>query len=111
MLACELADAVSWDRGAVGVGLVVDAGELVDQIEVVALDAIDEMAGPISFGDHLRVPRFVVGRIGESDRARVDRPGRALRHRGDHGARVDATGEKRAERYFGDEPEFDGLVE
>ena len=41
VLARELAHAVGRDRRAVGVGLVVEARELVDQVEVVALDRFD----------------------------------------------------------------------
>ena len=43
VLARELADAIRRNRRAVGVGLVVEACQRVDQIEVVALDDVDEM--------------------------------------------------------------------
>ena len=41
-------------RGTVGVGLVVGPGQLVDEIEVVALDRVDEMARAIPVRDLLR---------------------------------------------------------
>jgi hypothetical protein len=71
----ELAHAISRDRRAVGVRLVVQCRELVDQIEVVGLDALDAMVGVVPVRDRLCELRFVERGIGEGDRAGVDRFG------------------------------------
>ena len=54
MLARQLADAVGGDGGAVGIGLVVQPGQRVDQVEVVALDGLDVVVGVVAVGHHLR---------------------------------------------------------
>ena len=69
----ELADAVGGDRRAVGVRLVVEPRQLVDQIEVVALDPVDMVARAVALGHLKGESRLVEGRVGESDRAGLDR--------------------------------------
>ena len=50
MAARELADPVGRDRRAVGIGLVVQVDEPVDQVEVVAADGLDVVVGPVPVG-------------------------------------------------------------
>ena len=105
VLARELADAVGRNRRAVGIRLVVEPRQRVDQVEVVALDPVDEVPRAVAIGDLLREARLVERRVGERDRAGVDRRRPTARHRRDDGARVDAAGQERAERHLGDHPQ------
>jgi hypothetical protein len=59
MLARQLADAVGGDRRAVGIGLVVQPGQRVDQIEVVAGDHFAVMVGAVAVGHRLGEGGFV----------------------------------------------------
>ncbi len=102
VLARKLADAVSRDRRAVGIRLVVQARKRVDQVEIIAGDRLEPVRGLVALGDHGRECGFVEARIVEPDRAGVDGPVRQAGHCGDHHARVDAAGQKRAERHFRD---------
>jgi hypothetical protein len=106
MLARELANPVRGYRRAVGVGLVVEACERVDQIEVVALDRLDEVARAVAIGNHPGEHRFVVSRIVERDRAGVDRLLGQASHRRDDRARIDTAGKKGAQRHFGDQAQL-----
>ena len=76
VLARELADAVGRNRRAVGVRLVVQPRQRVDQVEVVALDRARHDAACGSGRRPLRVRRLVERRVVEGDRAGVDRLGR-----------------------------------
>jgi hypothetical protein len=112
MFARQLADAVGRNRRAVGIGFVVQPGQRVDQIEVVAGDEVTVMVGPVAVGDLLGEGGFVERGVVEGNRTGVDwlcrlRPG----HQGDDGTRIDAAGEKRAERHFGDHPQANRLAE
>ena len=107
----ELADPVGRQRRTVGVRLVVEAGQRVDQVEVVALDPIDEVPRPVALGDLLRVPGLVERRVGERDRARVDRLRRQAGHRRHDRARVDAAGQEGAERHLRDHAQPDALAD
>ena len=111
MLAGELADAVSGDGGTVGVGFVVEFGQRVDEVEVVAFDNVEMVVGVVTVCHHLGEFGFVEGRVGEADRAGVDRIGREAGHDGDNGAGIDAAGEEGAERDFGDHAELDRLLQ
>ena len=111
VLARELADAVGRDRRAVGIGLVVELRQCVDQVEIVALDEIRVVSRSVAIGDQLGKARLVEGRIRERDRAGVDRRLRQARHRRDNRARVDAAGEERPKRHFGDHAQAHRLVE
>ena len=102
VLARQLADPVGRQRGTVGIRLVVDAGQAVDDVESVAGDRVDEMARTVALGHLPRELRFVERRIVERDRAGVDRLVGDPRHRRDHGAGIDAARKKRAERHLGD---------
>jgi hypothetical protein len=73
VLARQLADPVGGDRRAVGIGLVVEPGQGVDQIEVVAGDQFAVMVGSIAIGNLLGEGGFVEGRVVKSDRAGIDR--------------------------------------
>ena len=111
MLSGELAHAVGGDRGTVRVGLVVDAGQVVDEVEIIAFDAIDEMPCRVAVRDLLRPRRLVVRRFGKCDRAGVDRLVRNLGHHGNHRARVHAARQERAQRHLGDHPQLDGFAQ
>ncbi len=102
VLACQLADAIRRDRRAVGVGLVVYARERVDEIVIVARDLLDKVARAVLLCHHLRELRFVERRVVERDGARVHGLLRNARHRRDDRARIDAAGQERPERHFGD---------
>jgi hypothetical protein len=107
----ELADPVRRDRRAVGVGLVVKRRELVDQIEIVGLHALDAVVRVIPIRDRLRELRFVERGIVEGDRAGVDGLGRkalpsARRPRENRRRR-----KERAERHLGDHPQLDRLAQ
>ena len=111
MLAGQLADAVGGDGRAVGIGFVVERGQRVDQVEVVAFDDVEVVIGLVAVGDHLREFGFVESRVGKTDGTGVDRSIRQPGHHGDHGTGVDAAGEEGAERHFGDHPQADGFFE
>ncbi len=102
MLACELTDAVGGNGGAIRVGLVVQTCQLVDEIEVLALDPLDEVPRVVAVRDLLRIAGLVELRIVEGDRTGIDGLGGYSRHGGDHGARIHSAGEKRAQRHLGD---------
>ena len=106
MLARELADAVGRDRRAVGIGLVVQARERVDQVEVVGLDDLDAVVRVVAVGHHLRELALVELRVVEADRAGVDGLGREAGHRRHHRAGVDAAGEEGAQRHLGDQAQL-----
>src|SRR4029453_19477635 len=76
VLAGALAEAVRRNGRAVGEGLVVEARERVDEIQIVALDTVDEMPCAVSLRDLRCVARFVESGVGERNRARIDRRGR-----------------------------------
>ena len=111
VFAGQLADLVGGDRRAVGVRLVVDAGELVDEVEVVAGHVIDEMTRLVAIGHLLGKARLVEGRIVERDRAGVDRLAGDARHGRDHGAGVHAARQERPERHLGDHAQADRFLE
>ena len=111
VLAGELADAVGRNRRAVGVGLVVERRERVDEVEVVALDAIDEVPRVVAIGHLLGERRLVELGVGERDRAGVDRVGGHARHHRDDRAGIDAAGEERTQRHLGDHPQPDRLAQ
>ena len=73
VLARQLADAVGGDRRAVGVGLVVEARERVDQIEVVAAHHLQAVIGLVAIGHHLGKLGFVVLRVVKADGTRAHR--------------------------------------
>ena len=73
VFARHLADAVGGDGGAVGEGLVVEVGQGVDQIEIVALDDLQPVVGLVAVGDLLGVFGLVEARVVKADRAGVDR--------------------------------------
>ena len=88
----QLAHAVGRDGRAVGVRLVVGARQRVDQVEVVALDAIDEVPRPVAVGDLLReaASRRRPGSANAIEQVLTGSRGLAGHHR-HHGARVDAA--------------------
>ncbi len=107
----ELANAIGGDRRAVGIGFVVKLRQRVDQIEVVALDPVNEVPGLVAIGNLLRKTGLVVGRIGERNRAGIDRLGRQAGHHRHHGAGIDAAGKEGAERHLGNHAQADRLGE
>ena len=92
MAAGELADPIGGNGRAVGIGFIVQPGQGIDQVEIIAIDGIDKMPGLVAIGDLLREMRFVKGRVAEGDRAGIDRPGRQAGHQRHHRAGIDATG-------------------
>ena len=54
VLSRKLANAVRRDGRAISIRLVVDAGERIDQAEVIACDLLDEVPGLVPVRDHLR---------------------------------------------------------
>jgi hypothetical protein len=94
VLAGQLADAVGRDRRAVGIGLVVQAGQFVDQVEIVALDGLDAVVGLVPVRHGLRELGFVECRIVEGDRAGVDRLVGQAGHGRDHRAGIDTADRK-----------------
>ena len=111
VLARQLADPVGGDGGAVGVGFVIEPGQRVDEVEVVALDDVEEVIGAVAVGHHLGECRFVEGRVGKADGAGVDRGIRQAGHDGDHGTGIDAAGKEGAKRHFGNHPQADGFFQ
>ena len=73
VLAGELADAVGGDGRTVGVGFVVEPGQGVDEVEVVAFDHVEVMVGLVAVGHHFGECGFVEGRVGKADGTGVDR--------------------------------------
>jgi hypothetical protein len=73
VLARQLADPVGGNRRAVGIGFVVQPGQRVDQIEVVAGDQVAVMVGAVAVGNLLGKGGFVERRVVKGDRAGVDR--------------------------------------
>ncbi len=91
VLAGQLADAVRGNRGAIRIRLVIQLRQLVDQVEILALDLLDEVLGVIAIRHLLGVPGLVELRIVEGDRAGIDGLGRDPGHGGHDGARIDST--------------------
>ena len=103
VLARQLADAVGRDRRAVGIGLVVQPGQGVDEVEVVALHGLDEVVGagsgrPPSARTRDSLKAGSSKAIEQVFTGVSDRPG----HRRDDGAAVDAAGQEGAQRHLGD---------
>ena len=111
VLAGQLADAVGGDGRAVGVGFVVEPGQGVDEVEVVAFDHVEVVVGLVAVGHHFGEFGFVEGRVGKADGTGVDRSIRQPGHDGDDGAGVDAAGKEGTERDFGNHPQADGFFE
>ena len=111
MLARELADAVGGDGGAVGVGLVIERGQGVDEVEVVGLDRLDEVVRAVAVGNLLREFGFVELGVVEGDGAGVDRIGADAGHGGDDGAGVHPAGEEGAQRHFGNHAQAHGFAQ
>ena len=100
MLPCQLANPVGRYRRTVGIRFIVKARQRIDEIEVVALDGIDEMIGLVTIGHLLGKFGFIKRGIGEGDRAGIDRVVGKTRHEGDHGTRVDSAGKEGTEGHF-----------
>ncbi|KFB73972.1 MAG: hypothetical protein AW09_000757 [Candidatus Accumulibacter phosphatis] len=111
MFPCQLADPVGRDRRAVGIGFVVESGQGVDQIEVVAGDHFAVMVGSITVGNRLSKRGFVKRRVIKGDRTGIDRLGREPGHQRDDCTRVDTTGKEGAERHFRDHAQANRLAE
>ena len=111
MLARQLAHAVGGDGAAVGIGLVVQPRQRVDEVEVVALHHLQPVVGAVAVGHHLRKGAFVEGRVVEADRAGVDGLGRQAGHHGHHGAGIHAAGQKGAQRHLGDHAQAHGFTD
>ena len=101
LLSRQLAHAVGRDRRAVGIRLVVQVGEGVDQAVVVLADHLGMVAGAVALGHHVGVLRLVEIRVVEADRAGGDRVAALLRHHRHHRARIDAAGQEGAQRHLG----------
>jgi hypothetical protein len=111
MLAGQLADPVGRDGRTVGIGLVVERGERIDEIEVVGLDRFDEMPGLVAICHHLREFGFVEGRIVKGHRAGIDRLAALAGHTGHHGAGVHPAREEGAQRHVGNHAQAHRLAQ
>ena len=111
MLASELTDAVGRNRRAVGIRLVVQVRKIVDQVEVVALNALHEVARPVTLRNHLRVRGLVERRIGKRNRTCVHRLAGETGHRRDNGARIHAARQESAKRHLRYHPQPHRLLQ
>src|SRR5438874_80622 len=69
-LSRELTQAIGRNRRAVGEGFVVDVGQRVEKTEVLGIDLLDAMVGPIAVGNSLRIGCLVERGVAKGDRAR-----------------------------------------
>jgi hypothetical protein len=115
MLARQLTDAVGRDGRRVRIGLVVQVRQQVDQAKVVAVDDLDTVVGAVAVGHLLRELRLVELGVVEADGAGVDASSSIfvgqLRHSGDDGAGIDATGQEGTQRHLGLQAQLDGLAQ
>ena len=111
MLARQLAHPISRDGRAVCVRLVVQPGQGVDEVEIVALDSLDPVVGAVTVGHHGRELALVELRVVESDGAGVHRFRRQAGHGGHDGAGVNAAGQERAQRHLGDHAQPNRLLQ
>ena len=109
MLARQLAHPVSRQRGRVGIGLVVDFGQLGNQIKIVAFHGFEGVVRLVAVSDLLGEFGFVIFRIGEPNRAGINRLVRLRGHHRHHRARIDAAGQECAERHIGNHTQADRL--
>ena len=69
----QLTNAVRRYRGTVGIGLIVNRGEFVQQLVIVDLDGFLRMLGGVTRGDDIGVFGFIVAGLVECDRTGLDR--------------------------------------
>ena len=111
MLAGQLADAVGGDGGTVGEGLVVEMGQRVDEVEVVAADGFNAVVGAITLRHHAGKFTLVVGRVVEGDGTGVDGFARQTRHGLHHGAGVHTARQEGAQGHLGNHAQLDRLLQ
>ena len=93
-LARELTHPVGGDRGAVGIGFIVEPGQRIQQVEIVTGDDPLEMVGVVALRYLPGKICFIELRHVKADRAGIYRITLQLRHRGHYRAGVDTTGQK-----------------
>ena len=91
VLAGKLADAVSGDGRAVGVGFVVQARQRVDQVKVVALHHLQVVVGMVAVGHHFGELGLVEMGVVKANGAGVDGVFGQARHQRHHGAAVNTA--------------------
>jgi hypothetical protein len=107
----QLTDAVGGNRRTVGIGLVVQTGQRVDQIKVVAGDQVTVMAGAVTVGNLLGKLRFVERRIVKGNRAGIHRIVRETGHQRDDRAGIYPSREEGPQRHLGDHAQADRLAQ
>ena len=111
VLARELAHAIGGDGGAVGVGLVIERGQGVDEVEVVGFHRLDEVIRAVAVRHFLRKFGLVELGVVKADGAGIDRRVGQPGHDRDHRAGVDATGQEGSQRHLGDHAQAYGFAQ
>ena len=104
----HLRDVPRRDRRRIGEWLVEVRHQIVENRDGVRLDDELVVVGAEMLRDQARVLQLVERRLVEADREGLHARAGGLRHQADHHARVDAAGEKRAERHVADQMRGDG---
>ena len=107
----QLTNAVSGNGRAVGIRLVIEPRQRVDQIEIVAANGFDIVIGLVLVGHHFGEFDFIESRVVKTHRAGVHRGVRQAGHGGHHSAGVHTARQKCTQWHLGNHSQPHRLFE